>query len=199
MDAQGRQPKADESLLAVLREIRARRLTRLIADEPSATGAFWERLAQAAVQADRPWIREWALVCARREARSSGAGLASGPDANPLSSREIQIVRLVAAGQSNKQVARSLFLTENTVESHLRRINTKLGTRNRTQAIARARDIAELVVGLTALGALGGLDRAISSSHKDLWRWGSVVVPLTAVAYANLKEKPFFNQNMTAS
>jgi LuxR family transcriptional regulator, maltose regulon positive regulatory protein len=50
----------------------------------------------------------------------------------------------VAAGQSNKQVARSLFLTENTVESHLRRINTKLGTRTRTQAIARARDIGAI-------------------------------------------------------
>jgi hypothetical protein len=46
--------------------------------------------------------------------------------------------------QSNEQVARSLFLTENTVESHLRRINTKLGTRTRMQAIARARDIGAI-------------------------------------------------------
>ena len=74
----------------------------------------------------------------------AGAGSASGPDATPLSSREIQIVRLVAAGQSNKQVARSLFLSENTIESHLRRRNTKLGTSTRTQAIARARDIGAI-------------------------------------------------------
>ena len=144
MEAQGRQPQADESLLAVLKETRTRQLTRVIADEPSATDALWERLGRAAPQADRPWIRDLAPARARGAARSPGVASARGPTAAPLSSREVQIVRLVAAGQSNKQVARSLFLTENTVESHLRRINTKLGTRTRTQAIAKARDMGAI-------------------------------------------------------
>jgi DNA-binding NarL/FixJ family response regulator len=102
MDAQGRQPQADESLLAVLKETRANRLIRLIADEPLGYRRVWERLARTAPQTDRPWMRELALACARREARSS---VAARPAAgrSPLSSREIQIVRLVAAGQSNKQ------------------------------------------------------------------------------------------------
>ena len=89
-------------------------------------------------------MSDLARACARREVRTPGVASVSGPAAAPLSSREVQIVRLVAAGQSNKQVARSLFLTENTVESHLRRINRKLGTRTRTQAIAKARDIGAI-------------------------------------------------------
>ena len=57
-----------------------------------------------------------------------------------LTSREAQILRLVWRGSSNKAIARDLFLTENTVETHLRRIFGKLGTRNRTQAAALARE-----------------------------------------------------------
>ena len=57
-----------------------------------------------------------------------------------LSSREAQILRLVWRGSSNKAIARDLFLTENTVETPLRRIFGKLGTRNRTQAAALARE-----------------------------------------------------------
>jgi DNA-binding CsgD family transcriptional regulator len=57
-----------------------------------------------------------------------------------LTSRETQILRLVWKGSSNKAIARDLFLTENTVETHLRRIFAKLGTRNRAQAATLARE-----------------------------------------------------------
>jgi LuxR family transcriptional regulator, maltose regulon positive regulatory protein len=57
-----------------------------------------------------------------------------------LTNREIQILRLLWKGGSNKAIARDLFLTENTIETHLRRIYEKLGTHNRTQAAAIARE-----------------------------------------------------------
>jgi LuxR family transcriptional regulator, maltose regulon positive regulatory protein len=57
-----------------------------------------------------------------------------------LTNREIQVLRLIWKGGSNKAIARDLFLTENTIETHLRRIYEKLGTRNRTQAAALARE-----------------------------------------------------------
>ncbi|MCC8935689.1 AAA family ATPase [Bradyrhizobium sp. Arg68] len=57
-----------------------------------------------------------------------------------LTRREVQILRLIWKGGSNKAIARDLFLSENTVETHLRRIYEKLGTRKRTQAAALARD-----------------------------------------------------------
>jgi len=74
-----------------------------------------------------------------RTAALDGAGHA-GVVRFRLSSRETQILRLVWKGSSNKAIARDLFLTENTVETHLRRIFGKLGTRNRTQAATLARE-----------------------------------------------------------
>jgi DNA-binding NarL/FixJ family response regulator len=47
---------------------------------------------------------------------------------------------LVWKGNSNKAIARTPFLTENTIETYLRRIYEKLGTRKSTQAAALARD-----------------------------------------------------------
>jgi DNA-binding NarL/FixJ family response regulator len=57
-----------------------------------------------------------------------------------LTNREIQVLRLLWKGGSNKAIARDLFLSENTIETHLRRIYEKLGTRNRTQAAAIAHE-----------------------------------------------------------
>ncbi|MBI3965916.1 MAG: response regulator transcription factor [Chloroflexi bacterium] len=53
-----------------------------------------------------------------------------------LTPREREVLRLVAAGQSNKQIARALTITERTVKHHLTSIFTKLGADNRAQAVA---------------------------------------------------------------
>jgi LuxR family maltose regulon positive regulatory protein len=60
---------------------------------------------------------------------------------DPLSQREIELLRLVAAGQSNQEIAQELFLAIGTVKKHLNNIFGKLGVGNRTQAIARAREL----------------------------------------------------------
>lgn len=57
-----------------------------------------------------------------------------------LSPREIEVLRLVADGRSNREIAKELFLGETTVKSHLVHIYTKLGVRSRTSAVARARE-----------------------------------------------------------
>ncbi len=56
-----------------------------------------------------------------------------------LTERELEVLRLVAAGRSNRQIANDLVLTLNTVKSHVHHIYGKLGVESRTQAIARAR------------------------------------------------------------
>lgn len=61
-----------------------------------------------------------------------------------LTLKETAIIRLVADGKSNKEIARLLAITDNTVETHLRRIFQKLETRNRMQAVARARELGVL-------------------------------------------------------
>lgn len=56
-----------------------------------------------------------------------------------LSSREIEVLELVAAGRSNIEVAAGLFVSETTVKSHLAHIFTKLGVTSRTAAVSVAR------------------------------------------------------------
>ncbi|WP_382306062.1 response regulator [Herbiconiux sp. UC225_62] len=56
-----------------------------------------------------------------------------------LSSREIQVLELVAAGRTNTEVAAELFVSETTVKSHLAHIFTKLGVASRTAAVLAAR------------------------------------------------------------
>jgi DNA-binding NarL/FixJ family response regulator len=59
------------------------------------------------------------------------------PDA-PFGEREVAILRLMAGGYSNKEIARTLFLAEGTVKNYVSEILTKLGTRDRTRAVLKA-------------------------------------------------------------
>jgi two-component system, NarL family, response regulator LiaR len=56
----------------------------------------------------------------------------------PLTPREMDVLRLLAQGQSNKEIARILHLVEETVKSHMRHILAKLGVQSRTQAVLAA-------------------------------------------------------------
>ena len=57
----------------------------------------------------------------------------------PLSERETEVIKLLSSGKSNIQIAEKLFISMNTVKTHLKNINGKLGTTNRTQAVHIAR------------------------------------------------------------
>jgi DNA-binding NarL/FixJ family response regulator len=58
--------------------------------------------------------------------------------AGPLSDRELSVVRLVAGGATNPQVARELYISASTVKYHLRSAMRKLGARDRTELVYRA-------------------------------------------------------------
>lgn len=60
---------------------------------------------------------------------------------HPLSDREVEIVRLLARGATNREIAAALFLAEGTVKNHLTNILGKLGARDRAQAALIARDL----------------------------------------------------------
>lgn len=59
----------------------------------------------------------------------------------PLSEREIELLRLIACGSSNKEIAEALFITEGTVKNHITHILGKLSVRDRTQAAIKAKEI----------------------------------------------------------
>lgn len=71
------------------------------------------------------------------------------PEAAPLSAaeqlgltaRELEVVRLIAQGQSNTEIAAALFVSDATVKTHINHIFSKLGARNRSQAIIKARQL----------------------------------------------------------
>jgi DNA-binding NarL/FixJ family response regulator len=70
---------------------------------------------------------------------SAGAGTPVGPFPQ-LSEREREVLRLVAEGRANAEIARRLFLSEKTVRNHVSSIFAKLDVTDRAQAVARARD-----------------------------------------------------------
>ncbi|MEO4046931.1 LuxR C-terminal-related transcriptional regulator [Pseudomonas sp. CAU 1711] len=61
------------------------------------------------------------------------------PGESPLSKREDAVLRLIAQGYSNQQIAEQLCVSLHTVKSHARHINVKLGVERRTQAVAHAK------------------------------------------------------------
>lgn len=62
-------------------------------------------------------------------------GLADAPVLEDLTEKEQQILKLVAGGFSNKEIANSIFLAEGTVKNHVSNILAKLNTRDRTRAV----------------------------------------------------------------
>ena len=58
-----------------------------------------------------------------------------------ISGRELEVLALLASGNSNKEIARRLEVSPNTVKTHVARLFEKLGARRRTQAIVRAREM----------------------------------------------------------
>lgn len=59
----------------------------------------------------------------------------------PLSARELDVLKLIFDGRTNQQMSEELFVSVNTIKTHLSRLFTKLNANSRTEAIARVRDM----------------------------------------------------------
>jgi DNA-binding NarL/FixJ family response regulator len=129
----------DEDVFAALR---AGALGYLLKDVSSA------RLVEAVLAAARgesvlqPSVA--AKVVARFAQLSDPAESRPQPLVVPLSERELEVLRLLADGRSNREIASTLFLAEGTVKNHVTNLLGKLGARDRTQAALRARDLGLL-------------------------------------------------------
>ena len=96
-------------------------------------------LAAAAGQAvlDPGVQQRLASAAARAPEAPPGSPGESAGDSD-LTPREAEVLRLIAAGQSNREIARSLFVSEATVKTHVNRIFAKTGSRDRVQAMRYA-------------------------------------------------------------
>jgi len=93
----------------------------------------------------RRLISEFALLRPTSDAASTAALAALTP-------RETQVLRLVADGMSNPEIAARLFVTEETVKTHVSHVLSKLGLRDRTQAVVVAYESGLVVPGSRAPG-----------------------------------------------
>ena len=137
----GRAPEALMWLERALSQGRAWQACRLFADDPWHLAAL---LASVPSRQDGFAPAYLAQLMQAARVKTHEATPARSEQDGLLSPRELQIIRSVADGHSNKALARLLFVSENTIETHLRRINGKLGTGNRMQAVSRARELGLL-------------------------------------------------------
>jgi LuxR family maltose regulon positive regulatory protein len=66
------------------------------------------------------------------------------PDVEPLTARELEVLRLIAAGKSNGEIAAAMVVAVSTVKAHINSIFGKLGVTSRTQALVRAQELGVL-------------------------------------------------------
>lgn len=74
----------------------------------------------------------------RQGVREAPLARNDGYDAEVLTSREAEIIRLMTGGYSNREIAKALSLSEGTVKNHVSNILSKLGVRDRTRAVLKA-------------------------------------------------------------
>ena len=102
-----------------------------------------DRLVEALLAAARGESVLQPSVAARVVARFAGMPEDAAPRPQPLvvplSDRELEVLRLLGNGCSNREIATSLFLAEGTVKNHVTNVLAKLGARDRTQAALRGR------------------------------------------------------------
>jgi LuxR family transcriptional regulator, maltose regulon positive regulatory protein len=126
---------------------------RVFADEGAPMCALLTRLSAArkdqrapASDIDPGYLAGLLRACGRAGAAPpSRRAAAALPDmAEPLTDREMQVLRLLAAGRSNQRIAHELVVAIDTVKKHVTHVLGKLGAANRTEAVARARQLGLL-------------------------------------------------------
>jgi ATP/maltotriose-dependent transcriptional regulator MalT len=132
----GEQPIALSNIEHTLRLAEPEDYVRLFAD----LGLPMARLLQEACSRDvrREYVEK--LLAAFRDDPLISTS-SSGTLPEPLSQREQEVLRLIAAGLTNREIAETLVISSETVKKHTGSIYSKLGVGNRTEAAARARDL----------------------------------------------------------
>ena len=123
---------------------------RVFADEGAPMAVLLGRLV-AAQNADHAAARDippgYLAALLRAAHPAPGAALPRRPATappglpEPLTDRETDVLRLIAAGKPNQQIARELVVTVDTVKKHVSHLLGKLGAANRTEAVTRARQL----------------------------------------------------------
>jgi DNA-binding CsgD family transcriptional regulator len=72
---------------------------------------------------------------------ANAAAVVTDPSDYNISQREYEVLQLLARGMSNQEIAGSMFVSENTIKTHLSNLYFKLDVKRRTQAVEKARSV----------------------------------------------------------
>jgi LuxR family maltose regulon positive regulatory protein len=100
-----------------------------------------DRLSSDKYAPNKGFIGQLLIAFQTEPFHSQQEDLQTMPLLDPLSEREIEVIKLLEEGLSNQEIAARLFISLNTVKAHLKSIYGKLGVNNRVQAIAKGREI----------------------------------------------------------
>jgi LuxR family maltose regulon positive regulatory protein len=141
--ARGNRARALESLKHALNLAEPEGYLRIFVDEGK---AMTELLAGLDKSQEDEGLKDYVrrLLNASEKQREKASASPPQPLIDPLSQRELEVLRLVEQGLSNDQIGKKLFLSVNTVKGHNLRIFNKLQARSRTEAVARARELGLL-------------------------------------------------------
>ena len=130
------------SMIRALRLAQPEGYVRWIIDEGPGVAPVLRGLVRQSRELDDP-LRTHALrlLTALAPVAEQASGRRDTGMAEPLSGRQLEILRLLAAGHSNRDIADRLFIAEGTVKAHLHQIFGKLLARNRTEAVSNAREL----------------------------------------------------------
>jgi len=143
--AQGEPERGYAALAKALTLAEPEGYVRVFVDEGSAMARLLkEMLIKARGRQSGRHLRYVHRLLAASGARAACAGALAGPPGGealvePLSERELEVLRLAAEGLSNREIAARLIVTVGTVKTHLHNVYGKLGVEGRMQAVARAR------------------------------------------------------------
>jgi LuxR family maltose regulon positive regulatory protein len=146
--AKGEKEQAVSTLAQALALAEPEGYVRTFADEGSPMVALLSEVLEAqqrgrlAPDVPASYLRK--LLAALERDHLGATTVASLELREPLSERELEVLALLAAGKSNRQIASELFVALSTVKTHIKNIYGKLDVRSRMQAVSRAREIGLL-------------------------------------------------------
>lgn len=142
--AQGNLPAAFKSLQKALKLAEPEGYVRIFIDEGTSMMQLLHEASENEIMSEYAKKLLAAFEVEKRESKDKSGKAPAQTLTEPLSQRELEVLRLIALGLSNQEICKQLFLALDTVKGHNRRIFEKLQVKRRTEAIARARELGLL-------------------------------------------------------
>lgn len=143
LDLEGNRPLARRTILEAAGQAAAGGLVRVVLDEGPAAMRLLNEIAAKNMACNVDWGDDPVAAWVKRVVGGKGNGADSAPapemPVETLTPRELDLLRFLSLGHSNRDLSNRMAVSENTIKFHLRNIYAKIGVANRMQAVQAAR------------------------------------------------------------